>query len=244
MTTGASMGTSTVNPWLQNSEEISWVVRDGAGENHMVWKSIQQRSRCPTVAPGPCLDNSRYTHHITRIIFCVIDLRVMWPPTDGRRWRPHTYELWTMTTDILWSFMANSPCRNWPESPYQQEPKAYYGCHRFWYRTKCLFVFRLINSITTEADKTGTLSSVTRWTHLSIEHFRCLVSFGDLQLLEHRSWWVFPLWYQWLAEQPPGSRTSPFPTTRIFVFSTSFWGLRSEEWCAECRDKETSREKK
>lgn len=160
------------------------------------------------------------------------------------------------TTDILWSFMANSPCRNWPESPYQQEPKAYYGCQRFWYRTKCLFVFRLINffmelvswafgdSHYQRLTITGALSSATRLTHLPIEHFRCLVSFGDLQLLEHRSWWVFPLWYQWLAEQPPGSRTSPFPTTRIFVFSTSFWGLRSDEWCAECRDKETSREKK
>ena len=120
--------------------------------------------------------------------------------------------------------------------------------------SKCLFVFRLINFLMElvswafgdslpEAYKMGALSSATSWTHLSIEHFRCLVSFGDLQLLEHRSWWVFPLWHQWLERRTATwIKNKPISSNENSCLQSSFWGLRSEEWCAERRDEESSRE--
>lgn len=80
------------------------------------------------MAPGPCLDNSRYTY-ITHIIICVINLRVMWPPTHGRRWRPHSRTLPRGRPIFFGHLMAASPCR-WLGSSYRQEWRAYYDCHR------------------------------------------------------------------------------------------------------------------
>lgn len=182
------------------------------------------------MAPGPCLDNSRYTY-ITHIIICVINLRVMWPPTDGRRWRPHSRTLprgRPIFSGYLW-ITAASPCR-WLGSSYRQEWRAYYDCQRFWYRAKCLFVFRLINFLMElaswafgdslpEADKMGALSSATSWTHLSIEHFRSLVSFGDLQLLEHRSECGMAAWI----------KNQPISNNENYCLQSSFWGLRRNE---------------